>query len=212
MAWTAPMTWTDGSVLTAAQLNLHLRDNLLETLPAKATAASRFYVANNRSHMVERNPGEAFVNSGETRNNEEYGDLATVGPTITRVTGPSVLVIWGAAISGQGPADTDEAVGYMSVEIARSAQPGDVEEESEGVVLEADDAHALIKKCQDNGNPPNQLIAATQHMFLQDLGNEDNESAEGGEDLSAEYTFTCKYRSEKLAEFDRRSLFIWPMS
>lgn len=28
MAWTAPKTWTDGSVLTAAELNEQLRDNL----------------------------------------------------------------------------------------------------------------------------------------------------------------------------------------
>lgn len=31
MAWTAPRTWVTGEVLTAALLNLHLRDNLLST-------------------------------------------------------------------------------------------------------------------------------------------------------------------------------------
>ena len=39
MAWTAPRTWVVGEVLTAALLNTHLRDNLLETAVAKVTTA-----------------------------------------------------------------------------------------------------------------------------------------------------------------------------
>ena len=37
MAWTSPKTWVALAQLTAAQLNTHLRDNLLETAPAKVT-------------------------------------------------------------------------------------------------------------------------------------------------------------------------------
>lgn len=37
MAWTSPLTWEDGVVYTAAQMNAQIRDNLLETGPAKAT-------------------------------------------------------------------------------------------------------------------------------------------------------------------------------
>ena len=39
MAWTAPRTWTTGELVTAALLNAHVRDNLLETYPAKVTTA-----------------------------------------------------------------------------------------------------------------------------------------------------------------------------
>lgn len=38
-SWTAPRTWVASAILTAAQLNTHLRDNLLETLVAKVTTA-----------------------------------------------------------------------------------------------------------------------------------------------------------------------------
>lgn len=38
MAWTAPKTWTN-AVLTAAELNTHVRDNLNETAPGKVTTA-----------------------------------------------------------------------------------------------------------------------------------------------------------------------------
>lgn len=39
MAWTAPLTAALNGTLTAAQFNTHVRDNLLETEAAKATAA-----------------------------------------------------------------------------------------------------------------------------------------------------------------------------
>jgi hypothetical protein len=37
MAWTAPRTWTTAEVVTAAIMNVHVRDNLLQTAPAKMT-------------------------------------------------------------------------------------------------------------------------------------------------------------------------------
>lgn len=37
MAWTAPKTWAIAELVTASQLNTHLRDNLLETAPGKVT-------------------------------------------------------------------------------------------------------------------------------------------------------------------------------
>lgn len=38
MAWTAPRTWVVGEIVTAAQLNTHLRDNLAATAPALSAA------------------------------------------------------------------------------------------------------------------------------------------------------------------------------
>jgi hypothetical protein len=40
MAWTAPATWGASNVLTAAQLNTQLRDNLLAGFPDAVTSAS----------------------------------------------------------------------------------------------------------------------------------------------------------------------------
>ncbi len=39
MAWVAPRTWVTAEVVSASLLNTHVRDNLLETAPAKAAAA-----------------------------------------------------------------------------------------------------------------------------------------------------------------------------
>ena len=45
MAWTAPRTWTTNEVVSKAIMDAHVRDNLLETAPAKATAAGELFEA-----------------------------------------------------------------------------------------------------------------------------------------------------------------------
>ena len=45
MAWTAPRTWVAAETLTAALLNTHVRDNLLESAPAKVTTKGDLVVA-----------------------------------------------------------------------------------------------------------------------------------------------------------------------
>lgn len=37
MTWTAPRTWVTTELITSSQMNTHVRDNLLETAPAKVT-------------------------------------------------------------------------------------------------------------------------------------------------------------------------------
>lgn len=39
MAWTAPRTWTTNEVVTKTIMDTHVRDNLLETAPAKVANA-----------------------------------------------------------------------------------------------------------------------------------------------------------------------------
>jgi hypothetical protein len=212
MAWTSPMTWTDDTVLCASQLNLHLRDNLLETMVAKTTAASTFVVADNRSHLVERTPGSAEVQTSETCTSEEYEDLDTVGPSLTRTCGRAVLLIWGCGMTASGPGNTDEAIGWVSVAISRSdVESIDSDEADE--VLEASDAHALIKKGQDNGDPPAQVFQAATHLMLHNLGGEEDGGDADEVESAASYDFTLKYRTNgKTVSFQRRQLFVWPMS
>ena len=45
MAWTSPATWSVGQIVTAANLNTHLRDNLKETAPYKAAAQGNVFYA-----------------------------------------------------------------------------------------------------------------------------------------------------------------------
>lgn len=91
MAWTAPATWTN-SVLTAAQLNAQLRDNMLETAPAKATTAGSIFVATGLNGLVERLPAEVWESASETTTSTTYVNLTTIGPNVTVTTGTRALV------------------------------------------------------------------------------------------------------------------------
>lgn len=96
MAWTAPMTATTGVVFTAAQFNTHIRDNLLMTAPAVATGAGRIIATTGSKSVTERDPTVGYIGDDEDTASTSYGNLATVGPTVTVTTGPKVFVILGS--------------------------------------------------------------------------------------------------------------------
>ncbi len=85
MAWTAPRTWVTGETVTAALMNAHIKDNLLETSAATVTTAgdmafadaansmgSRFALGAANSHLV--SDGSAPV----------WRDIATDVDTVTQ--------------------------------------------------------------------------------------------------------------------------------
>jgi hypothetical protein len=93
VAWTAPKTFAANSTLTAADLNTYLRDNSLETEPAKALTPGSMFVATGVNSIAERSPVSAFIATSETyTTTSTYGSLATVGPSVTAVTGTRALV------------------------------------------------------------------------------------------------------------------------
>lgn len=93
MAWTAPMTFVANTVLTAAQLNTYVRDNLLETAPAKATTAGSLFVGAGLNQIVERSIVSDYVAASQTiTGTTSYSDLATVGPQVTVTTGAQALM------------------------------------------------------------------------------------------------------------------------
>lgn len=96
MAWTAPMTAVANSTFTAAQFNLHVRDNLLQTAPAKATTAGRIFVTSGVNTISEREITSDTVSTAQTTTSTSYTDLTTLGPQHTVATGVAALVFWGA--------------------------------------------------------------------------------------------------------------------
>lgn len=93
------MTFVDGHVLTAAQLNVHLRDNMMETEVAKATTnGGSYFVAEAQHRIVERKLKTARVSTAETTTSTEYGNLATIGPEVEVETGTRCLLLAGCRI------------------------------------------------------------------------------------------------------------------
>lgn len=93
MAWTAPLTWVGNQTLTHTTLNTHLRDNMNMLAPALATTMSSFFVGTGVNEMEERYCKSARVATSESRSSSAYGDLATVGPSVTLETGANAIVI-----------------------------------------------------------------------------------------------------------------------
>lgn len=93
MAWTAPATFTDGSILTAAQLNA-MRDNFNETAPAKATGAGGYIVSNGVNSVVQRDPNSDTVNTAQSSTSTSYVDLTTSGPAPGPVVSGTRVIVW----------------------------------------------------------------------------------------------------------------------
>jgi hypothetical protein len=86
------MTAVAGSVFTAAQFNTHIRDNLNETAPAKATTAGQIFVSTAANTIAARLVNADFVATSESTTSTTYADLATTGPTVTATTSLSCIV------------------------------------------------------------------------------------------------------------------------
>jgi hypothetical protein len=122
MVWTAPMTAVNGAILTAAQWNTHVRDNLLETAPAKVSASGQLIVSNGPNSLVARSPASAYVTAVEGTTSTSFTDLATYGPEVSVLTGNSAM-IFTATILAQ---TTVNAYAVQSYEIsgATTSSPG----------------------------------------------------------------------------------------
>jgi hypothetical protein len=100
MAWTTPLTAAANTALTAAQWNASVRDNLLTTAPALATAAGQMWVSTAANAGAMRTPTFASVTAAQTTTSiGAYGDLTTVGPAVTVTTGVAAIYGFTATIS-----------------------------------------------------------------------------------------------------------------
>ena len=100
------MTAVAGSVLTAAQWNQNVRDNLLETAPAQASAISQYFVSDAPNSIVARVAQTAAVLTSETTTSTSFTDLTTPGPAVTVNTGTMALVVVAASTSNSGAGST----------------------------------------------------------------------------------------------------------
>lgn len=110
MAWSAPITWVGGQVPTAAILNAQIRNNMLETMPAKATQEGQIFVGNGPNSITTRIPDAARLNVFESTTSATYTDLATVGPSVTATHGSYVVIFWSCLVQNS----VANADSYMS--------------------------------------------------------------------------------------------------
>jgi len=114
MAWTTPLTAVSNAALTAAQWNASVRDNLLETAPAKATTASSMFAAAGANVIVERIPQTALVLGSDSVTATAYANTTTPGPSVTATTATKALVV----VSGWSTNATGGNSVYMAMEVS----------------------------------------------------------------------------------------------
>lgn len=120
MAWTAPKTFVDGVPLTAEDLNVQLRDNLLETEVAKAKTRGSYFVTTDENRLEERVVGNDSVVSSANTQSTSYTDLPnSPGPEVTVKTGASAIVIIGCQLQSLG---LTSAMNRMSFEVSGASQ------------------------------------------------------------------------------------------
>jgi hypothetical protein len=138
MAWNAPITFVANAVLTAAQLNAQVRDNMSETAPAKATAANRIIVTTGANAVEEREIVEDYVDAEQTISSggTTYGDISggTVGPTVTLTTGTKALVLTSAHLKNAASG------GHAWASFAISGATTDAATDERAVLFSADTA------------------------------------------------------------------------
>lgn len=141
MAWTAPMTFASNTVLTSAQLNTHLRDNLIELAPAKASQAGGFFTTEFPNRIEQRIPKSHALDVTEFSKRSDWGDLGTPGPRVTVNTGTSAMVFLAAEMS----AITEDATVAMGYEISGATfrEPSD----SSSVMIEGLNPNQWTRWC-----------------------------------------------------------------
>lgn len=112
MAWTAPMTAVAGAMYTSAAFNTYVRDNLLETAPAKALTDSGYFVTAGTNQIAERSLAQKHISQQDSFTSTSYADpdgsisgfSPVPGPAVTVKTGSVALVMVGGRVGGNSVA------------------------------------------------------------------------------------------------------------
>ncbi len=130
------MTAVANTVFTAAQFNTHVRDNLNETAPAKATGTGSLIVTSGANSIAQRTPTTARSDTSDTTTSTSYGDLAgSSGPSVTVTLGNRAFVAITARINN-----------------STATQPGVVGYDISGATtFSADDSRALWHETNGTG-------------------------------------------------------------
>jgi hypothetical protein len=108
------MTAVASTAFTAAQWNVHGRDNLNAQANSVATTSGSWIVTAGYNSLIERIPAVNYVGTSGATNSTAYTDLQSTGSTLTLNTGAWALV----SIGGQMSNNTAGLGSRISVEIS----------------------------------------------------------------------------------------------
>lgn len=141
MAWTAPMTAVASTVFTAAQWNIHGRDNLNMNAPGVATTAGGWIVTAGYNTLAQRIPAVQYTGTSGNTDSTSYTDLDSFGSTVTITTGPMAIVSIGSQIS-----NSTAGVGGR-VSVATTGASSIPENDGNSFYIESGNANDAFKGC-----------------------------------------------------------------
>lgn len=141
MAWSTPLTAVSNATLTAAQWNATVRDDLLETAPAKATATGRIFVSTGVNAIAERVINSASIATQEGTASTTHTALSTPGPAVTVTTGTSALAFVNCRISN----NTNGA--FTGVGVAVSGASAIAASDAQGILFQPSTAASAGIRC-----------------------------------------------------------------
>lgn len=109
MTWISPRTWVANTRVEDVTLNQHIRDNLLETGPAKVSASGQLLVSAGLNQIAARSVVSATTAAILT---VTYGGFTALyrEPQVTVTTGTRALCLWGSKIVRNGAGATHHHV------------------------------------------------------------------------------------------------------
>lgn len=113
MAWSTPLTAVSNAVLTAAQWNESVRDNLLACAPAIAETAGRIVVTAGTNVVATRAATTQVLENAGSTSSTSYVDFDPLGPTVAIRTGGKAFVV----IEAQAYVDTVNARPRIAIAI-----------------------------------------------------------------------------------------------
>lgn len=181
MAWTAPFTAVAGVTFTAAMWNAGLRDDMLETMPAKATAAGQAFATTGPNAIAARVPTRAVIATAETTASTSLVDLTTPGPAITLTTGASAIYMISSFVQNA----TATQGGVISVAVS-------------GATTIAANANRVLRVMS---------TTAGENSKLTYIGMFDGSLNAGSNTFTAKYAVP----NSGTASFSTRELMVWPL-
>lgn len=220
------MTFTANSVLTAAQMNVHVRDNFLASETMQIQEAQDYLVAGGYHQLVRRQVKSNTVLTSENTKSTEYTDLSqrsgsggapvvgttgTVGPAVTVETGNSAWVILTTHMQNSLALSRL----FMSYSVTRPAGPLGADGEPVATGTEAGDGQTEGGGAADGSERSPDDRWALEQDGLNAGGSFRRSYIDFLTDLTpGENTFTCKYRTaseSNTATFTNRQIIVIPM-
>lgn len=123
MSWTPPtIPFVDSTVLSAADLNAYVRDNMLEMMAAKATGPLRHFVAQGANVLAEREIAHQYLEASDITTSSSFVTLG-FGPSVTVTTGSSALMVW--TVNAENDSVVNENTVAIAISGATTSAAGD---------------------------------------------------------------------------------------